>query len=177
VFGAGEYRPNSQKGRRLLAHELTHVVQQGASGPAGGQRTCGGAGRALLQRAEAEIDVQSGCPGNNETIHQGLLAARAGAAAIADPKAQTCILDKLESASIICRKGEDCGGAYKFGKTIYIHEWGMGCPSLPAGILHEAAHKCKWFSSEMFAEACENEAFGGKGATLDPAEQGGKCQL
>ena len=27
-FGAGEYRPQSSEGRRLLAHELTHVVQQ-----------------------------------------------------------------------------------------------------------------------------------------------------
>jgi len=28
VFGAGQYRPESPDGRRLLAHELTHVVQQ-----------------------------------------------------------------------------------------------------------------------------------------------------
>lgn len=31
AFGAGEYAPATQKGRRLLAHELVHVVQQGAS--------------------------------------------------------------------------------------------------------------------------------------------------
>lgn len=29
VFGAGEYDPSSTRGRLLLAHELTHVVQQG----------------------------------------------------------------------------------------------------------------------------------------------------
>jgi hypothetical protein len=29
VFGAGEYAPQTEAGRRLLAHELTHVVQQG----------------------------------------------------------------------------------------------------------------------------------------------------
>ena len=28
VFGQGEYRPGSDQGRRLIAHELTHVVQQ-----------------------------------------------------------------------------------------------------------------------------------------------------
>ena len=28
VFGAQQYRPHTQDGRRLLAHELTHVVQQ-----------------------------------------------------------------------------------------------------------------------------------------------------
>ena len=31
-FGAGQYRVNSTEGRRLLAHELTHVVQQSAAG-------------------------------------------------------------------------------------------------------------------------------------------------
>jgi hypothetical protein len=31
-FGAGQYRVNSTQGRRLLAHELTHVVQQSAAG-------------------------------------------------------------------------------------------------------------------------------------------------
>lgn len=29
VFGAGQYRPHSSEGRHLLAHELTHVLQQG----------------------------------------------------------------------------------------------------------------------------------------------------
>jgi len=32
VFGAGTYAPHSSSGRCLLAHELTHVVQQGAQG-------------------------------------------------------------------------------------------------------------------------------------------------
>lgn len=30
VFGAGLFRPDSSEGRQLLAHELTHVAQQGA---------------------------------------------------------------------------------------------------------------------------------------------------
>jgi hypothetical protein len=29
VFGAGEYAPRSREGRHLIAHELTHVIQQG----------------------------------------------------------------------------------------------------------------------------------------------------
>jgi hypothetical protein len=32
VFGEGEYRPDSEAGRRLLAHELAHVVQQQRGG-------------------------------------------------------------------------------------------------------------------------------------------------
>ena len=33
VFGAGQYLPASEQGRRLLAHELTHVIQQTGSRP------------------------------------------------------------------------------------------------------------------------------------------------
>lgn len=33
VFGAGQYAPRSAAGRRLLAHELAHVVQQGGGTP------------------------------------------------------------------------------------------------------------------------------------------------
>ena len=28
TFGDGQYQPNAVEGRRLLAHELTHVIQQ-----------------------------------------------------------------------------------------------------------------------------------------------------
>jgi outer membrane protein OmpA-like peptidoglycan-associated protein len=34
TFAPGQYAPETQAGRRLLAHELTHVVQQGGGGPA-----------------------------------------------------------------------------------------------------------------------------------------------
>jgi hypothetical protein len=40
VFGEGAYSPNSSAGRRLLAHELTHVVQQQASPASQIQRAC-----------------------------------------------------------------------------------------------------------------------------------------
>ena len=36
VFGAGQYRPETSAGKRLLAHELTHVVQQTGAARAGG---------------------------------------------------------------------------------------------------------------------------------------------
>ena len=38
VFGTGQYRPGSFEGDRLLAHELTHVAQQGHSGVAATQK-------------------------------------------------------------------------------------------------------------------------------------------
>jgi hypothetical protein len=50
VFASGEYTPSSEAGRKLLAHELTHHVQQsaqiGRAAPA----------RASADRAEAEAD-------------------------------------------------------------------------------------------------------------------------
>jgi hypothetical protein len=36
VFRSGEYSPGTESGRRLLAHELTHVIQQTGSGTAAG---------------------------------------------------------------------------------------------------------------------------------------------
>ncbi|MER5572846.1 eCIS core domain-containing protein, partial [Streptomyces massasporeus] len=41
VFGAGEYRPHDAAGRRLIAHEVAHTVQQACGGPdpAGSERT------------------------------------------------------------------------------------------------------------------------------------------
>jgi hypothetical protein len=36
VFGAGQYAPETREGQQLLAHELTHVVQQGEGGLGGG---------------------------------------------------------------------------------------------------------------------------------------------
>lgn len=38
VFASGEYRPGTDSGARLLAHELAHVAQQGAAPPHGGAR-------------------------------------------------------------------------------------------------------------------------------------------
>jgi hypothetical protein len=35
VFGAGQYQPGTRNGRRLIAHELVHVLQQSSAGPMG----------------------------------------------------------------------------------------------------------------------------------------------
>src|SRR6202162_2237447 len=41
VFQSGKYEPDSESGKRMLAHELTHVVQQ-RSGPVAGTPAPGG---------------------------------------------------------------------------------------------------------------------------------------
>lgn len=35
VYGSGQYRPDSQSGLKLIAHELTHIIQQSGGGPGG----------------------------------------------------------------------------------------------------------------------------------------------
>jgi hypothetical protein len=46
VFAPNQYAPDTDRGRRLLAHELAHVVQQ-----ADGTVTCGGDAGVVVQRA------------------------------------------------------------------------------------------------------------------------------
>lgn len=59
VFGAGQYAPHNREGQRLLAHELTHVVQQaGSDGVVAGLLTMGAipSGAGLVQRSERDPD-------------------------------------------------------------------------------------------------------------------------
>jgi hypothetical protein len=57
VFGEGQYRPHTMQGQRLLAHELAHVAQQGAtSTPARTQR------QPVLQRTRVTLSTEGRCP-------------------------------------------------------------------------------------------------------------------
>jgi hypothetical protein len=57
-FGAGQYEPRSQEGGHLLAHELTHVVQQRSAAKGTGRGpTISSAGDASEHRADAAADA------------------------------------------------------------------------------------------------------------------------
>ena len=63
-FGAGRYSPSTQEGKRLLAHELTHVVQQSAGqqpsrteSAGNGEITVGAADDHLEQEADAHAEA------------------------------------------------------------------------------------------------------------------------
>src|SRR5690349_1912488 len=64
VFGAGEYAPATPQGRRLLAHELVHVIQQG--GGAGGRSKAGAAPVSPALRSDPAIFraacAEANCP-------------------------------------------------------------------------------------------------------------------
>ena len=55
VFGQGQYQPGSTEGQRLLAHELTHVVQQGAATPAGPASSFDGSGTHIARAGTQQI--------------------------------------------------------------------------------------------------------------------------
>jgi hypothetical protein len=52
-FKSGEYNPGSSAGQNLLAHELTHVVQQGGQAPSGGNLTVGPASDSYESEADS----------------------------------------------------------------------------------------------------------------------------
>jgi outer membrane protein OmpA-like peptidoglycan-associated protein len=55
VFGEGQYSPETTAGKRLLAHELTHVVQQGGAAPRQNGRS---EASATLQRSPVQENEQ-----------------------------------------------------------------------------------------------------------------------
>lgn len=100
VFRSGAYQPDTPTGQRVIAHELTHVVQQKA-GPVAGTPAAGGIRlsdpsdpfeQAATQTAEAalapastvsvsgsgEASVQRAAPEEEEETAQTLVAQRAG---------------------------------------------------------------------------------------------------
>jgi hypothetical protein len=71
VFAAGQLAPHSEPGRLLLAHELTHVVQQ--SGSATIHRQTDPAAPTPPPAAEAEPAPQADGPGDAEVIPEGVI--------------------------------------------------------------------------------------------------------
>ena len=72
VFGAGQFAPGTSAGRRLMAHELTHVVQQsGSEGSRAGRGVGPGDPAVVLQRApdkpKPETDPR-GTPGHRDPL-------------------------------------------------------------------------------------------------------------
>ncbi|HEX2047682.1 MAG TPA: DUF4157 domain-containing protein [Acidimicrobiales bacterium] len=58
VFGAGQYAPATAEGRRLLAHELTHVLQQGpVAAPGGSSLEVGAADSPFEREADRVADA------------------------------------------------------------------------------------------------------------------------
>ena len=88
VFGAGRFSPGTHEGRRLLAHELTHVIQQGDSGSSNVTRV-------IHRKTDPKDATYKDCTEATTTITspQGALApALARARAFVD--GAICVLDR-----------------------------------------------------------------------------------
>ena len=71
-FGSGKYNPGTTSGDRLLAHELTHVVQQGAAAPVRRKYQKISGNRSLVQRvltAESTRAFDSAATANPQYEH------------------------------------------------------------------------------------------------------------
>jgi uncharacterized protein DUF4157 len=76
VFGPGQFAPATNEGRRLIAHELTHVVQQsGTAGPAMSTQ---------VQRKVVDDDDHVTCRSTRDHSVSDLIAAEDKAARLAD---------------------------------------------------------------------------------------------
>lgn len=98
VFRQGAYQPNTESGRRLMAHELTHVVQQGAL------KGTGPVSRQIIQRA---VTKQCHPPSYWLGAAGGSLPA-----AVAGAKAFGAIAELFISADIIGKLGVPLSAVY-----------------------------------------------------------------
>ncbi len=57
VFAPGQYAPHGNRGRRLLAHELTHVIQQGAAEYSGSRPDMSSTDDSSEQQADATAEL------------------------------------------------------------------------------------------------------------------------
>ena len=135
VFRSDAYRPGSQDGRQLLAHELAHVVQQGGSGVerVNSMNTSGTVGRETIQRRlpdntsgysqrDAERDTESRNL-SNEEVGQMLVSA-----GIADPHVVESILSTASNIETVLGTavdiaglfGLEAGAAYSVGGSLTV---------------------------------------------------------
>lgn len=109
VFGAGRFAPETHEGRRLIAHELTHVVQQHGTS----ERTCGqpqldrSMSKVILQRyEEAPTSCDDDREPNSDTVANIIINAYHGT------RSRTYSVDELfEAWSHVRNKRELPGGA------------------------------------------------------------------
>jgi hypothetical protein len=125
VFNAGEYQPNTDAGRRLLAHELTHVVQQ--------------RGGAALQR-------QPNAPDPDAAREAALKEAEAAACTTEQIEAQSDAEDKLK---LKWRRRKDKNYAWALGRQDKTRL--QKSTALSAQLQQEISVKVRFFRGEAKA--------------------------
>ncbi len=108
VFAEGRYAPGTAEGKRLLAHELTHVVQQSA-GPVSGTATADGS----LSISDPDDAFEQAADAHADRVMAG--ASKEGSAqGAAETAGQTCVQCQDESEDLVDQAmgaSSDMGGA------------------------------------------------------------------
>lgn len=179
AFGDRQYAPHTLKGRRLLAHELTHVVhQRGASKTVLQPRRSGtvlqrkNGGSKPAKKSYRYSVTTSGCdkaPYSKATVEA---AARKAFDKVKDGdcvKTETLkesILSKFNGLDINCKQdtNKGCGEAASYFSPVNIFPAALatGCGPLESTILHEVVHLTEWepWGHRSLAAACEASCFG-----------------
>jgi len=70
VFGSGQYAPGTFRGKQLLAHELTHVVQQGKSKLSPTQRNSYVQGHGMINQNAKVANIIKRIPATTQPVNQ-----------------------------------------------------------------------------------------------------------
>lgn len=176
AFGEGQYSPQTLEGKRLLAHELTHVIHQ-----------IGGSERfpALQRKEEGQAKPAGSAPfavtfkGCDKSPYTMKFVEPSAKNAFETTRDDPCIkneslrkdmLAAYNGLTIICEPDgpEDaCAETIKSSKTIRLYRGlfkGNICPNLEPLIFHETVHVAeRWniFSEGTLAYDCGESCYGG----------------
>jgi hypothetical protein len=156
VFGEGQYAPHSSQGRRLIAHELTHVVQQNGAARHGAltvnragdrfEREADAAARLVAAGGSAHISPASGAPAiqreppasddekkaekqdAGDVIVEGLKTV-ADQAVDNNPKVKTVVVEPIKKQA----KGQ--WNKLSTGEKVGVIGWGAGTLGLAGGTM------------------------------------------
>ena len=146
-FAPGQFRPDDRVGQRLLAHELTHVVQQGSAGLAVHEDVHRHFGSCIQRHASKEhYLLGSMTPDKLRSIADGKAAAEKADTGFlslfttkpAKPEevaeGLTAVREQLvglENWRKVAGPGDPDPAALQLGDTTYHHEWGGQLVSIP----------------------------------------------
>ncbi|GAB3255292.1 eCIS core domain-containing protein [Chitinimonas naiadis] len=149
-FGAGEYRPGTSHGRHLLAHELTHVLQQ--QGGQGGTIRRWNVGPAPAPHGWNVITDAEHLRrlGQAEAIVRGVIGSRNCRSFFEDNctngQGANALQDAFDNANVYLRPGDDnVFGEGEFGgHNIAFNEraFRIGRFMMASSLLHEMFHNC-----------------------------------
>jgi Domain of unknown function (DUF4157)/Lysine-specific metallo-endopeptidase len=155
VFGAGQYQPGNEPGRRLLAHELAHVVQQ-RSGKAGGTLLRKSSFKSCTGNQPAQLDATVAAAQTALSRAARVVAGAYGRPAHVTAANRQLLLDHFHTTS----KGDmkDILGTYVSIETAFRKSLSFKCeskcPTTPTSQTCGYAYNHQWFGGSGPIHIC-----------------------